>query len=163
MLRFRTGVVCLALLLAALPGVVLAQSQATTGVIEGTVSDAGGAPLPGASVAIRNTATNFEKTDDHGAGRPLPGPRPAARPLPGDRDACRASRRSCARASTSRVGQTINLALALSVSQKTESITVTAAAPVVETTRTEGAVADRQRRRSRASRTTAATSSTSRS
>ena len=66
MLRFRTGVVLLAVLLAALPGAVLAQSQATTGVIEGTASDDAGAPLPGASVAIRNTATNFEKTTTTG-------------------------------------------------------------------------------------------------
>ena len=61
MLRLRTGIVCLAFLLAALPGAVLAQSQATTGVIEGVVSDEGGAPLPGAAVALRNIDTNFEK------------------------------------------------------------------------------------------------------
>ncbi|HEY6049677.1 MAG TPA: carboxypeptidase-like regulatory domain-containing protein, partial [Thermoanaerobaculia bacterium] len=39
-----------------------AQSQATTGVIQGVVSDANGAALPGAAVALRNTATNFEQT-----------------------------------------------------------------------------------------------------
>ena len=38
------------------------------------------------------------------------------------------------------VGQTINLTLPLSLSQKAEAITVTAAAPVIETARTEGSV-----------------------
>src|SRR3954470_6121604 len=37
-----------------------AQSQATTGVIEGTVTDPSGAILPGVTVTIHNTATNFE-------------------------------------------------------------------------------------------------------
>src|SRR5688572_31551927 len=40
----------------------LAQSQATTGVIEGTVTDATGGALPGVTVSIRNTATNYEQT-----------------------------------------------------------------------------------------------------
>src|SRR3982074_1331088 len=50
----------LALLLVSSHG--FAQSQATTGVIEGTVSDASGAALPGVTVTIRNTETNFEQT-----------------------------------------------------------------------------------------------------
>src|SRR5688572_8777622 len=41
---------------------LFAQSQATTGVIEGTVTDATGGALPGVTVSIRNTATNFEQT-----------------------------------------------------------------------------------------------------
>src|SRR5262249_26534792 len=39
---------------------ILAQSQATTGVIEGAVLDASGGALPGATVTIRNTGTGFE-------------------------------------------------------------------------------------------------------
>src|SRR5436853_6508842 len=42
---------------------LFAQSQATTGVIEGTVTDATGAVLPGVTVSLRNTATNFEKIE----------------------------------------------------------------------------------------------------
>ncbi|PYQ18504.1 MAG: hypothetical protein DMF81_24755, partial [Acidobacteria bacterium] len=38
-----------------------AQSQATTGVIEGTVVDESGASVPGATVTLKNTATNFER------------------------------------------------------------------------------------------------------
>jgi hypothetical protein len=138
MLRFRTGVVCLALLLAALPGALLAQSQATTGVIEGTVSDDGGAPLPGASVALRNTATNSEKTTTTGPdgrfrGVALPlGPYRVTVSLAGFTTLVREGL-------DLGVGQTINLPLALRLSQRAESITVTGAAPVVETTRTEGA------------------------
>ena len=41
---------------------VLAQTQSTTGTIEGTVLDANGAALPGASVEVKNSATNFTKT-----------------------------------------------------------------------------------------------------
>src|SRR5688572_7408796 len=41
---------------------LFAQSQATTGVIEGTVTDATGGALPGVTVSLRNTATNFEQT-----------------------------------------------------------------------------------------------------
>jgi Carboxypeptidase regulatory-like domain/TonB-dependent Receptor Plug Domain len=137
MLRFRTGLVGLFLLLAALPGVVLAQSQATTGVIEGTVSDAAGAPLPGAAVALRNTATNFEKTTTTGPegrfrGLALPlGPYRVTVSLAGFTTLAREGL-------DLGVGQTINLGLTLSLSQRAESVTVTAAAPVVETTRTEG-------------------------
>ncbi len=140
MLRFRTGVVCLALLLAALPGAVLAQSQATTGVIEGIISDEAGAPLPGATVAIRNTATNFEKTTTSGPdgrfrGVALPlGPYRVTVSLQGFTTLVREGLELS-------VGQTMNLTgLVLKVTQRTESVTVTAAAPVVETTRTEGAV-----------------------
>ena len=39
-----------------------AQSEATTGVIEGSVVDPSGGALPGASVSLKNTATNFEQT-----------------------------------------------------------------------------------------------------
>ena len=40
---------------------IFAQSQATTGVIEGTVVDATGGVLPGVTVVIKNTATNYEQ------------------------------------------------------------------------------------------------------
>ena len=39
-----------------------AQSQATTGVIEGTVVDPSGATVPRATVVFKNVATNFERT-----------------------------------------------------------------------------------------------------
>src|SRR5437763_14748784 len=58
----RTAVVFL-LVLFLVPLSLFAQSQATTGVIEGTVTDATGAVLPGVTVSLRNTATNFEKNE----------------------------------------------------------------------------------------------------
>src|SRR5204863_6041042 len=59
--RWGVRLLGLAMVLIWVPG-VFAQSQATTGVIEGIVTDEGGGVLPGATVALRNTATNFEKT-----------------------------------------------------------------------------------------------------
>ena len=41
---------------------IFAQSQATTGVIQGTVYDQSGAVIPGASAVIRNTQTGFQRT-----------------------------------------------------------------------------------------------------
>ncbi|MCM3876214.1 MAG: carboxypeptidase regulatory-like domain-containing protein [Thermoanaerobaculia bacterium] len=138
MLRIRIVLVCLAVMVAIVPGALLGQSQATTGVIEGTVSEAGGAPLPGASVAIRNTATNFEKTTVTGSdgrfrGLALPlGPYRVTVTLKGFSTLVRDGL-------DLGLGQTINLTgLSLTLSQRAESITVTAAAPVVETTRAEG-------------------------
>ena len=49
------------LLLLLVPVAAWPQSQATTGVIEGTVSDPSGAALPGVTVTMRNTSTNFQQ------------------------------------------------------------------------------------------------------
>ena len=74
MSRFTFGrvlAVSLALLSARM---TLAQSQASTGVIEGTVVDESKAIVPGASVTIKNTDTNFERvvtTDKSGRFRGL--------------------------------------------------------------------------------------------
>ena len=59
----KTGRVLLSLaLLFGLVGSAAAQSQITTGVIEGTVSDESGGVLPSAEVEVRNPATNFNRT-----------------------------------------------------------------------------------------------------
>src|SRR5215510_4099554 len=39
-----------------------AQTQITTGTIQGTVTDSNGAVVPGANVEIKNLDTNFSKT-----------------------------------------------------------------------------------------------------
>src|SRR4051812_7617958 len=44
-----------------------AQTQITTGVIQGTTLDATGALVSGASVEVKNPATNFTKTSSTGA------------------------------------------------------------------------------------------------
>ena len=51
----------LALTLAAIPSLLRAQAQATTGVIRGTVQDTSGGTLAGASVTLRNLETNAER------------------------------------------------------------------------------------------------------
>jgi carboxypeptidase family protein len=66
MLRKFLGSLVLAL---ALPIAAAAQSQATTGIIRGVVSDPAGAPVVGATVALRETQTGFQRqvtTNDRG-------------------------------------------------------------------------------------------------
>ncbi len=58
MLRKFLGPVVLAL---AFPIAAAAQSQATTGVIRGIVSDPAGAPVVGATVTLRETQTGFQR------------------------------------------------------------------------------------------------------
>jgi outer membrane receptor protein involved in Fe transport len=131
-LRLVPLVLCLGL--ASLP--LLAQSQATTGVISGFVSDANGGALPGASVAVKNLNTNFEQTvatDPQGRFRvgllPL-GPYRVTVTLQGFRTLVREGL-------TLEVGATINLSLQLELATVTQEVKVTAQAPVIETARTE--------------------------
>jgi hypothetical protein len=49
-------------LLLAVPTLLRAQAQATTGVIRGTVSDSAGTPLAGAVVTLRHRETNAQRT-----------------------------------------------------------------------------------------------------
>lgn len=133
------GVLLLGLVLlpAWVPG-AFAQSQATTGVIEGTVADETGGVLPGATVTLRNTATNYEQVvttgpDGRFRGLLLPlGPYRITVGLAGFSTLIREGVDLA-------VGQTINLRLTLQISAVEAQITVTAEAPVVETTRAEGA------------------------
>jgi hypothetical protein len=126
----------LSLLLA--PPLLFAQSQATTGVIEGTVLDQSGAPAPGATVSLKNTATNFERvvstdTDGRFRGLLLPlGPYRVTVSLSGFATLVREGLDLS-------VGQTVNLNLTLKVSSVQEEVVVTGDAPVIETTRAEGA------------------------
>jgi Carboxypeptidase regulatory-like domain/TonB-dependent Receptor Plug Domain len=133
---WRASFLLIALALA-LTGGVWAQSQATTGVIEGTVTGPDGGPLPGATVTLRNTATNYEQTaTTNGEGRfralllPL-GPYRITIALEGFSTLVREGIDLA-------VGQSVNLTLPLKVSTVAQEITVTAEAPVVETTSAAG-------------------------
>jgi hypothetical protein len=124
--------------LVALAAPAFAQSQATTGVIEGVVSDESGAPVSGATVTLRNTATNFERvvaTDSDGRFRGLLLPLGPYRVSVGLTGFATAVREGI----TLAVGQTVNLAFTLKVSTVQEEIVVSGDAPVIETTRAEGA------------------------
>ncbi|MGH9371878.1 MAG: carboxypeptidase-like regulatory domain-containing protein, partial [Vicinamibacterales bacterium] len=57
----RTGLVLSVLLIASI-GTAAAQTQITTGVIQGTVADPTGSTLPGVSVEVRNVDTNLART-----------------------------------------------------------------------------------------------------
>ncbi|MCZ6508262.1 MAG: carboxypeptidase regulatory-like domain-containing protein, partial [Acidobacteria bacterium] len=123
----------------ALSGIALAQSQATTGVIEGTVKDESGAVLPGVTVSLLNTATNFSQaltTNDTGRfrGRLLPlGPYRVTAQLDGFSTLVREGIQLS-------IGRTVNLNLTLSISALGEEIVVTDEAPLIETSRIESSV-----------------------
>jgi len=125
-----------ALLLILMPALSTAQSQATTGVIEGTVSDPSGAPIAGATVLVKNTATNLERTlatDADGRFRALLlplGPYRVTVSLTGFATLVREG-------IVLTVGQAANLALQLKVSTLQEEVVVQADSPVIETTRAE--------------------------
>jgi hypothetical protein len=116
-----------------------AQSQATTGVIEGVVLDEDGAALPGVTVTLTNTATNFEKvlvTDASGRFRgvllPL-GPYTVSAGLEGFATLIRSG-------IDLGLGQTVNLVFELGLSTTEEEITVTSEAPLIEATRSESQI-----------------------
>jgi hypothetical protein len=116
---------------------LFAQSQATTGVIEGNVTDQSGGALPGVTISLRNTETNFEQvvvTDVNGRFRgvllPL-GPYRVTATLQGFATAVQ-------KGIDLQVGQTIKLSVILKQAAVSEQIEVTAAAPLIEAARTEG-------------------------
>ncbi|HEY0158675.1 MAG TPA: TonB-dependent receptor [Thermoanaerobaculia bacterium] len=121
-----------------LPTLVFAQSQATTGVIEGTVTDATGGVLPGVTVTLHNTATNFEQVQVTGSDGRYRGVL-----LPLGPYEVRANLESFApqvvRGVELGVGQTRTVDLRLGLTSAAEEIVVTAEAPLIETARTEGA------------------------
>ncbi len=119
------------------PVSLFAQSQATTGVIEGIVSDSTGAALPGVTVTLRNLETNYTQnlvTDSGGRFRGVL--------LPLGRYEVTAVLEGFARRVQTgyelSVGQTLTADVGLSQAGVAESIVVTAEAPLIETQRTEG-------------------------
>jgi hypothetical protein len=126
--------VCLVVVLHA--PTALAQSAATTGAIEGTVVDESGGVLPGVSVALRNTATNYEATVVTGPNGRFRGP---LLPLGPYRITATlfGFAKSVREGVNLAVGQSVNLALTMKLATKAEEIVV-AENPVIETTRSEG-------------------------
>lgn len=129
------------LVLLALPLMVLfassanAQTQSTTGVIQGTVLDEQGGTVPGANVEVKNGETNFTRTlmtDTDG--------RFVFLQLQPGRYLVTVSKQGFATVIQENleltVGQTINLNLPMKVSRLDEKITISAA-PTIDTVKTE--------------------------
>jgi len=132
MVRKLLGPVVLAL---AFPVVLAAQSQATTGVIRGTVTDPSGTAVAGATVVLHETQTGFQRqvvTNERGIFvAPL-------MPLGTYDVSARAVGFSEARRTGVRLGlgETVNLNLALAAVQL-QAVVVEATQPVVEATKIE--------------------------
>ena len=119
----------------AMATVASSQTQITTGTIQGTVTDANGAIVPGATVEIKNLETNLTKTlttDDGG--------RFVALALPPGKYSVTVSKQGFATAVAESldltVGQALNLPVAMKVSGVAERVTITAT-PTVDTIKTE--------------------------
>jgi len=123
------------LVILAIAPVASSQTQITTGTIQGTVTDANGAIMPGANVEIKNLDTNLSKTlsTDEGG-------RFVALALPPGKYSVTVSKTGFATAVAERldltVGQALNLPVAMKVSGVEERVTISAA-PVVDTVKTE--------------------------
>jgi hypothetical protein len=131
--------VLLGLALAALPGRVAGQAQATTGVIRGTVRDSAGGTLAGASVTLRNAETNAERvltTNDQGV-------YVATLLRVGTYDVSARAlgfQESRRRGLTLRLGETLDLPFSLTPQAvQLREITVSGAEPVVDVTSSESA------------------------
>jgi hypothetical protein len=130
-MRWRTLAIVIASLFPASPA--LAQIQITTGVIQGTVSDATGAVLAGVTVDVKNIETNITEsrvTDANGRFVVLqlqPGRYTVTFRLQGFSTHVQDG-------VVLTVGQALNLSPRLAISTRSETVTVTGT-PVVETTR----------------------------
>ena len=119
----------------AFPVVLAAQSQATTGIIRGTVTDPSGTPAANATVTLRETQTGFERqTVSNERGIFVA----AVLPLGIYDVSARAVGFSETRQTGIRLGlgETINLTLQLAAVQL-QAVTVEATQPVVDATRIE--------------------------
>src|SRR3989440_960002 len=133
--RVVEGLSITLLVVLAIAPVASSQTQITTGTIQGTVTDANGAVVPGANVEIRNLDTNLVKnlsTDEGG--------RFVALALPSGRYSVTVSKEGFATAVAESldltVGQALNLPVAMKVSQVQERVTINVT-PVVDTLKTE--------------------------
>src|SRR5258706_12597185 len=123
------------LVILAIAPLVNAQTQITTGTIQGTVTDTNGAIVPGANVEIKNLDTNLSRTlttDDGG--------RFVALGLPPGPYSVTVSKQGFATSVAERldltIGHALNLAVGMKISGVEERVTITAS-PTVDTVKTE--------------------------
>jgi hypothetical protein len=132
-MRYRTAHAVVAFFAALLFSTINSQAQITGGVIQGTVMDASGGALPGATVEIRNLDTNsVERRTTDGGGRF------SALQLPPGRYTVTIQLKGFSTFTQEgivlTVGQSINLVPRLGLSTVQQAVTVTGT-PTVETTR----------------------------
>ncbi|MBI1745635.1 MAG: TonB-dependent receptor [Acidobacteria bacterium] len=136
LVRYCGRMLLLGALCALVSAGLLAQSQMTTGAISGTITDEGGGVLPGAGVTLRNAGTGLERrltTDSVGRfNAPLlpVGDYEVTADLPGFATVKRSG-------VTLALGQTLVIDLKMKVVGTAETITVTGAAPIIETEKSE--------------------------
>src|SRR5712692_277693 len=133
--RWVKGFVISVFVILAIASVVTAQTQITTGTIQGTVTDTNGGLVPGANVEIKNLDTNLSKTlttDDGGRFVAL-----ALRP---GNYSVTVSKKGFATTVVEKteltVGQALTFPLSMKVSGVEERVTVTVT-PTVDTVKTE--------------------------
>ena len=123
---------CIAMFAAA----IFAQSQTTTGTIQGTVADPNGAAIAGASVNVRNVQTGFERTVTSNSDGFFTAPL-----LPLGRYRVTTAATGFANSILENVevtiGNTLALDVALKVGATAETVDVTSEAEAVDTARTE--------------------------
>src|SRR5437762_10291024 len=135
LVNFAKGFAISLLLVFAFAVPAFSQSQATTGTIQGDISDANGAAVAGATVEIKNLDTNLTKTltTDEGG-------RFVVLALPPGKYSVTVSKQGFATAVAESldltVGQALNLPVAMKVSGVAERVTITAT-PTVDTIKTE--------------------------
>src|SRR5258707_11721424 len=122
------------LVIMAIAPLVSAQTQITTGTIQGTVTDANGAVVPGANVEIKNLDTNLSRTlttDDGG--------RFVAPAVPPGNYSVTVSKQGFGTLVVEKAELTIGQALALPLTMKVSGVQerVTVTAPTVDTVKTE--------------------------
>ena len=115
---------------------VLAQSQSTTGLIQGNVADPNGAVVQGAAVTVSNVDTGFERTVTSNSDGFFSAP---LLPLGKYRVTTEAANftKSVLEGIELSVGQTLSLKIDLKIGGAVETVNVTAEGVGVETSRTE--------------------------
>ena len=109
-----------------------AQSQATTGEVNGRVTDAQGGVLPGATVTLTNSANGYTRTVTTGSEGYFVAP--LLPPASYDVSFEMSGMQSVKRKANVTVGSSVTLNVALGVGTVKEEVTVVSEAPLVETT-----------------------------
>ena len=113
-----------------------AQSQATTGLIQGTVTDPNGAVVQGATINVKNVETGFERTVTSNSDGFFSAPLLPLGKYRVTTDAGGFSK-SILENVTVNIGQTLSLKIDLKVGSTVETVDVSTEGEVVETSRTE--------------------------